>query len=85
MKLSKFWKKVAKCTHKNLSKTYYETWYCDPELGCHASEEKCLDCGVYISDCGCGSEQGIYGWPRKRRSRLEMKRKYKITRLDPQP
>lgn len=66
--MSKFWKKVEKCKHKNLSKNYSPTIRCGSvgDLGCNAVEHHCLDCGVYISKCQCGWCNGLSGWSHRR-------------------
>lgn len=75
---SEFWKKVNRCKHKNLSDSYYISYRCGTPY-CGADEIHCLDCGVYISRCGCGSENGLSGWPMSRhiieeRKRIERRR-----------
>lgn len=60
-----FWKKVEKCKHENLSENYYESVYCGTPY-CGGEETHCLDCGVYITKCGCGYCNGMSGWPEKR-------------------
>lgn len=62
----KFWDKVKKCKHENLSETYYQMFTCDTPY-CSGHEVRCKDCGVYISKCGCGANNGMSGWPMKRR------------------
>jgi len=62
--MSKFWNKVKKCKHKNLSE-YSRYLPCGtPYYG--GEEAHCLDCGVYISKCSCGSNNGMSGWPLNR-------------------
>ena len=63
--MSNFWDKVMKCKHENLSPDYCEYIPCGTPY-CSGCEEHCLDCGVYISNCGCGSNYGMSGWPEKR-------------------
>ncbi len=63
--MSKFWDKVIKCKHKNLSPHYYETIYC-PTPYCGGYEVHCEDCNVYISECGCGYNNSMSGWPERR-------------------
>lgn len=60
-----FWDKVEKCNHENLSSDYLQTFRCETPQ-CTGSEVHCLDCGVYLSDCGCHYNQGMSGWPRQR-------------------
>jgi hypothetical protein len=66
--MSNFWNKVMKCKHKNLSSDYCAYIFCDTPY-CSGWEEHCLDCGVYISNCRCGSTHGMSGWPEKRWSK----------------
>lgn len=63
--MNEFWKKVTKCKHKNLSPDYCESVYCDTPY-CGGYEVHCLDCGAYISKCGCGCCNDVSGWPQKR-------------------
>ena len=63
--MNKFWKKVYQCDHKNLSANYNGGGRCSTPY-CSISEDHCLDCGVYISKCGCGCNDGMGGWPMKR-------------------
>lgn len=60
-----FWDKVEKCKHERLSPNYCPNVHCSTEY-CSGHEVHCLDCGVYISECGCGCECGMSGWPKKR-------------------
>jgi len=62
--MNNFWDKVEKCSHENLS-DYHETVLC-PTPYCSGYENHCLDCGVYISKCGCGFNNGLSGWPQSR-------------------
>jgi len=50
---------------RNLSPTYSAMIVCSTPY-CSGHEVRCQDCGVYISKCGCGSENGMSGWPHKR-------------------
>ncbi len=36
---------------------------------CSGSETRCVKCRVFKSTCGCGSENGMSGWPHKRWSK----------------
>lgn len=63
--MDKFWEKVSKCKHENLSPDYCETVSCGTPY-CKGSEVHCLDCGVYITECGCGCCNGMSGWPESR-------------------
>jgi len=60
MKTSFFWDKVSKCNHKNLS-DHYVSLKCNTPY-CPGYEVRCLDCGVYLSKCGCGQCNGMSGW-----------------------
>lgn len=62
-----FWERVKKCKHNNISPNYLEdAGCCMSDMGSHSAEYHCLDCGVYISECGCGCSTGLSGWPKKR-------------------
>jgi hypothetical protein len=73
--MTKFWDKVNKCRHENLSPDYYEYVPCSTPY-CGGYEVHCLDCGVYITKCDCGSINGMSGWPDKRWRRQERKKRY---------
>jgi len=62
---SEFWRRVLKCEHKHLSKTYSPWVRCDTPY-CSAGEDHCLDCGVYITSCQCGANNGMSGWSHAR-------------------
>lgn len=62
--MNKFWKKVLECKHDNISPDYYNFVDCNTDY-CDASEQHCLDCGIYIIDCSCGVT-GMSGWSTKR-------------------
>jgi hypothetical protein len=68
--LTKFWQKVKECKHKNISPNYSEIIYCSTPY-CNGEEIHCLDCGAYISKCGCGFNNGMGGWSLKRRKKRE--------------
>lgn len=68
----KFWDKVDKCSHENLSPDYYEGVPCWTPY-CGGTEDHCLDCGVFISSCGCGFNNGMSGWSNKRWREKEKK------------
>lgn len=70
---SKFWKKVRKCKHEHLSEDYYELLHCGTPY-CTGYESHCLDCGVYIGECGCGFNNGVSGWSHSRHLTEERKR-----------
>ena len=69
----KFWDKVEKCKHENLSPTHFGGVFCGTPY-CNAGEDHCLDCGVYITKCDCGYCNGMSGWPEKRWARKRRKR-----------
>jgi hypothetical protein len=56
-----FWASVDACDHERLSKTYLVNLYC-PTPYCRGQEIHCLDCGAYISSCGCGFLDAVSGW-----------------------
>lgn len=76
---SKFWKKVRKCKHEHLS-DYCEFFRCWTPY-CSGHEVRCLDCGVYISKCYCGFEDGMSGWSRSRHRTEERKKNEKWQRI----
>ena len=67
-----FWDRVDKCKHDNLYEDYCEELYCSTPY-CTGYEVHCKDCGVYISKCGCGSENGMSGWSSKRWKKRSVK------------
>lgn len=71
--MSKFWDKVDKCKHEDMSPDHFENIYCDTPY-CGGQEEHCLDCGAYISSCGCGSNNGMSGWPEVRWRKIRSKK-----------
>lgn len=55
------WIKAMTCKHENI------TDYCVRACGiCGGSEYHCKDCGVFFTDCKCGSNSGMSGWPAKK-------------------
>jgi len=70
---NKFWDRVLECKHENLSPDYYEYVSCGTPY-CGGSEVHCLDCGVYMVECGCGCNNGMGGWPYKRHLRQQRKK-----------
>lgn len=56
----KFWDKVAKCKHENISETYSDGGSCVTPY-CEWTEERCNDCKVYIVTCGCHFYSGVSG------------------------
>jgi len=71
----KFWDKVLKCTHKNMNPDYCEPIPCWTPY-CSGWEEHCLDCGVYITKCGCGFNNGMSGWSDTRWRRHEKRKRF---------
>lgn len=69
-----FWDRVANCPHKHLSNHYGPSIHCDT-YDCSGMEFHCLDCGVYISECQCGSNNGMSGWSQKRWKNYAKKKK----------
>jgi hypothetical protein len=63
--ISKFWEKVHNCEHKNMNPDYCGNVHCGSPW-CVGREQHCLDCNVYITECWCGSNNGMSGWPEKR-------------------
>jgi hypothetical protein len=61
---NKFWDKVYKCQHEP-TENYLENFSCSTTY-CDGMEWRCKHCGVYISECGCGSNNGMSGWSMKR-------------------
>lgn len=62
--MSKFWDKVGVCKHE-ATENYLENIRCSTPY-CSGSEWHCKKCGVYISECDCGSNNGMSGWNNKR-------------------
>lgn len=56
-----FWERVEACDHENLSPDYAVGFRCGTPY-CRGDEYHCLDCGVYITKCGCGYNDGMSGW-----------------------
>ena len=63
--MNKFWDKVRDCKHENTYDCYHDSVYCSTPY-CSASEYHCKDCGVFITECGCGSSSGMSGWSSRR-------------------
>ena len=63
--ISKFWEKVHSCKHEHLDTNYHRYIPCGTPY-CGGSESHCLDCGVYITECYCGFNNGMSGWPLSR-------------------
>lgn len=63
--MNAFWDKVLECKHDDLYEDYIEQVPCSTPY-CSGFEVHCKDCGVYISKCGCMTENGMSGWSRKR-------------------
>ena len=63
--MSDFWDTVEKCDHDNLT-DHFDTFTCSGAYYCDGQEVHCRDCGVFITTCGCGFNNGESGWSRKR-------------------
>lgn len=63
--MSKFWQRVRECDHESISPDYAPHVYC-PTPYCSGTERHCLDCGVYLTECKCGWNNGMSGWPWRR-------------------
>ena len=63
---SNFWKQAVKCRHENLY-GYDVGIACWGAAGCSASEYHCRDCGIYFTECACGTSNGLSGWPTSKR------------------
>lgn len=74
---TKFWNKVSQCKHKETD-NYLVSVYCDTPY-CHGHEYHCKLCGVYVSECGCGSNSGLSGWSHKRWINHEKRIRRKIS------
>ena len=59
--MTTFWDKVEACKHEHKT-DYFQSFGCGTPY-CRGHEVRCADCGVYISDCGCRSNNGLSGWP----------------------
>ena len=60
-----FWERVCECKHKNLYPDYFEFISCGTPY-CSGNETHCMDCGVFITDCGCHWNMGMSGWSEAR-------------------
>ena len=69
---TKFWGKASKCKHENLT-DYAWPIYCSTAF-CGGLETHCKDCGVFISHCPCGFNNGLDGWSLERRRNHDQKR-----------
>ena len=65
--INSFWARVDSCEHRDedSSPDYGPSINCMTPY-CEGHEYHCLRCGVYISHCGCGSNNGMSGWPMRR-------------------
>ncbi len=70
--MSKFWDKVFKCNHKNKEPNYLENVNCATPF-CNGDETRCADCGVFMTECGCGYCNGLSGWSEHRHRQKEFK------------
>ena len=60
------------CQHKNLYENYYYGFACWTTY-CHAQEVRCKDCGMFITSCGCGFNNGESGWSETRWNKFRRK------------
>ena len=70
--VNNFWKKVLTCKHE-WDKNYHAYVMCSTPH-CFGNEDKCKKCRVYKTTCGCGSNNGLSGWPDRRRRECYTKR-----------
>lgn len=73
-RMNEFWTRVLNCEHKHISPNYLELIACGTPY-CSGTEYHCLDCGAYVTECGCHFLNGVSGWPRKRYLAEERKRR----------
>lgn len=66
--MNQFWIKVHNCNHKNIT-NYSSLITCGTDY-CSGDEIHCRDCGIYITTCQCGYNEGMSGWSNLRRRRL---------------
>lgn len=64
IQVSTFKFKKFRCNHKNLT-DHLVIFSCETPY-CRATETHCRDCGAFLISCGCGYNDGIEGWSRKR-------------------
>ena len=74
---SKFWEKVSNCKHEETA-NYLVSVYCDTPY-CHGYEYHCKHCGVYVTECGCGYNDGMSGWSHKRHLNHEKRIRRKVS------
>ena len=68
------WGKTSTCKHENKYGDYLMMGSCGTPY-CSWEEFHCRDCGAYVSECGCGCENGMSGWPRSRHRTERIKRR----------
>ena len=68
-----FWDRALACKHESISPNYYVSFGCGTPY-CRGYQSHCLDCGVYISECGCGFNNGMSGWSHLREKRFREKK-----------
>jgi hypothetical protein len=71
--VSRFWVSVDQCDHERMSQGYLVDLSCSTPY-CRGREEHCLDCGAYISSCGCGHLDGVSGWSKARWTKYQRRR-----------
>ena len=62
--MTAFWDRVKACEHTNL--TDYSYYIACSTPYCSGNKYHCQDCGVYLSECDCMTNNGMSGWPWKR-------------------
>jgi hypothetical protein len=67
-----FYTKVDNCEHE-FSKNYSIFIHCSTPY-CVGYEYHCIKCGVYISECSCGVNNGMSGWSDKRWKQFNQKK-----------
>lgn len=73
--MSNFWDKVIRCAHTNFSDYSYFLGTCSTPYCGGIDEWHCLDCGIFIQECRCHSNNWMDGWSHTRRKAHENKRK----------
>ena len=74
--LREFWVKVLRCKHKNLRTTGLVSRCSTPYCG-SIREDRCLDCGAFLTSCACGANNETSVWSEAHRS-AEKHRKSKV-------
>ena len=66
------WDKIHKCKHKWTD--YLDNGSCGTPH-CYWTESHCRKCGIYVTECGCGSMNGMSGEPYKKEKNRRLKRR----------